>query len=171
MTTDRLKKILPFLHKKAKELQRLYRLSREERDDMLQTGLLRLVKMAHRYDPARSKWITFAGIVTVNEMRSWLKRRNRHRRRFRAADSAFIEAVAAAKNDPQRAAEIAEARRILEDYLVRAGIAGAPEGEALRLYFAEGFSASETCRLTGIEPTDLKKRVESARKELRKPAA
>lgn len=166
---DRIKRVYPLLLKKSNELARLHRLTREERDDMLQTGLLRLVQMAHRYDPARSRWITFAAVVTVNAMRSWLKRRARHRRRFRTSEPEFIEAVAA-DDSPQRAAEIAEARRILEDYLRRAGIAGGAEGEALRLYFAEGFSASETCKITGLAPTDLKKWVEAARKELRKPA-
>ena len=153
--------------KKSNELARLYRLTREEREDMLQTGILRLIQMAHRYDPARSKWITFAAVVTLNAMRSWIKRRNRRLRRYRPAGSEFFEA-AVARDDPQRAAEIAEARRILEEYLERAGIAGNAEGEAVRLYFAEGFSAPETCKLTGLTPTDLKRVVEAARNGLRK---
>lgn len=166
---ERIKRVYPLLLKKSNELARLHRLTREEREDMLQTGLLRLIQMAHRYDPARSRWITFAAVVTQNAMRSWVKRRNRRARRFRSSGSGLLESFAAG-DDPQRAAEIAEARRILEDYLGRAGIAGGAEGEALRLYFAEGFSAPETCKLTGLTPTDLKRVVEAARKELRKPA-
>ena len=108
--------------------------------------------------PGRSGYL--ATVVTVNAMRNWVGAN------FGGRDSSGGDhgrVIAASTLDcPERAAIIAEARRILADYLDQAGIAHQPAGEALRLYYLEGYKKSEILEKVEITPSDLNKTIEKS---------
>lgn len=142
-----------------------------EYDDLVQEGMIGLMKAAEAFDPERGcRFSAFAGFCIENSIRMYLRREKKHKRCVLSLDQEICE-------DGSRLEEIIgfqpEAFEDIwkQDLLERAaGTLGRKERELIRKYYLDGITQEELSRRYGIGQSTLSKKLKRVLAKMRRAA-